>query len=99
VVTKSLAPILELCYATSVPTILLDTHRLISNLKQHGFTEDQATGITEAVQQIDLTQLATKGDVREIEMRLKELELRMTLKLGSLVVAGTGFLAVLKIFT
>jgi len=88
----------KLWYTSTVPTIVLDTHRLISSLKEHGFTEDQAAGITEAVQQIDLSQLATKADVREVEMTLKELELRMTVKLGSLVVAGTAFLAVLKIF-
>jgi len=81
-----------------VPTIVLDTHRLISSLKDHGFSEDQATGITQAIQEIDLTQLATKSDIRELEVRLKELDLRMTLKLGSLVVAGTAFLAALKIF-
>lgn len=72
-------------------TIVLDIHRLISRLNQHGSTEDQATGITEAVQQIDLSQVATRGD-------LWELELRMTVKLGSLIVGGTAFLAVLKIF-
>jgi hypothetical protein len=82
-----------------MPTILLDTHRLISSLRDHGFSEEQATGITDAIQHIDLTQLATKGDIRDLEVSLKELELRMTLKLGSLVVAGTAFLAVLKIFT
>jgi hypothetical protein len=47
---------------------------------------------------LHLTQLATKADIGELEVRLKELELRMTLKLGSLVIAGTAFLAVLKIF-
>jgi hypothetical protein len=80
-----------LWYNVSVPTVVLDTHRLISRLREHGFSEEQASGITEAIQEIDLTQLATRGDLRE-------LELRMTVKLGSLIVAGTAFLAVLKIF-
>jgi len=81
-----------------VTTIILDTHRLISRLKQHGFTEEQATGISEAMQEIDLSHLATRGDIKELELRLKELELRMTVKLGSLIAVGVAFLAVLKFF-
>lgn len=72
-------------------TIILDTHRFVSRLKESGFSETQAAGLTEALQEIDLSRLTTKAD-------LKELELRMTIKLGSLIVAGTGFLAVLKLF-
>ena len=83
--------LLDLWYPARVATVILDTHRLISRLKEHGFSEDQATGITEAMQEIDLSQLATRADLRE-------LELRMTVKLGSLIVAGTAFLAVLKLF-
>ena len=51
-------------------TIVLDTHNLIKNLKAKGFTEQQATGITEAIQEIDLWQLGTKADLREMELRL-----------------------------
>jgi len=83
--------LLGLWYPGPVATVILDTHRLISHLKEHGFSENQATGITEAMQEIDLSQLATRADLRE-------LELRMTVKLGSLIVAGTAFLAVLKLF-
>ena len=78
-----------------VTTLLLDTHRLVSKLKEHGFSEQQAEGIAEAIQEVDLASLATKADLK---YELKELELRMTIKLGSLVIAGTGFLAMLKYF-
>ena len=61
-------------------TLPLDTHRLITRLKGRGFSEEQAAGITEALQELDLSQLATRADLRE-------LELRMILKLGSIVVA------------
>ncbi len=73
---------------TSLP---LDTHRLVNALKDRGFNEQQAAAVTEAIQEIDLTHVATKSDLREIE-------LRMTIKLGSLIVAGTAFLAILKLF-
>ena len=72
-------------------TLIFDTHRLTTYLKEHGFTEQQAVAITEAMQEIDLSQLATRRDLRE-------LELRMTVKLGSLIVAGTSILAVLRFF-
>lgn len=71
--------------------IVLDTYQLISNLKSRGFTEEQARGVSEAIQQIDLSSISTKSDLRE-------LELRMTIKLGSLIIAGVAFLAALKFF-
>ena len=44
---------------------LPNTHRIINKLKQHGFTEDQATGITEVFQEADLSSLTTKEDLQK----------------------------------
>ena len=41
-----------------------DTHRLVNTLKGRGFSADQASGITEAMQEIDLTNLVTKQDLK-----------------------------------
>jgi len=83
-------------------TLALDTHRLVTSLKHSGFTEQQAIGITEALQAIDLANVTTKGDLeileRDLTARLRELELRMTIKLGALIVAGIGVLAALKLY-
>jgi hypothetical protein len=49
-------------------TIVLDTHKVITRLKDRGFTEEQATGITEVVQEIDLSELATKSDLQELKV-------------------------------
>jgi len=53
------------------------------------------------MQNMDLSQLAKKGDIRELELRLegnvKELELRVIVKLGSIVALATAALAALKI--
>ena len=73
-------------------TVPVDTHRLVSDLKQDfGFSEQQAEGISDAIQRINLDHLASKGDLRELELRL-------TLKLGSLIAGGVAFLAFLKFF-
>ncbi len=44
---------------------LANTHRIITKLKENGFTKQQATAITEAIQELDLTALATKGDLHK----------------------------------
>lgn len=77
-----------------VPSLPTDTFRLVSLLKERGFTEQQAGGIVEAILEIDLSSLVTR---EYLHRELKELELRMTIKLGGLIVAGTGALAALQI--
>lgn len=45
----------------------LDTHELVKDLKAAGFTDDQAEAVTRAVKQareIDLSDLATKADLK-----------------------------------
>ena len=90
-------------YAGDMTTIPFDTHRLITRLKESGFSEKQAEGIAGAMQEMDLSQLTTKGDLRELQLRLetgmKELELRMIVKLGSIIAVATALLAALKVFS
>ena len=75
-----------------MPQAIVDTHRLVNDLKNdYGFSDTQAEGVCEVVKRIDLSHLATKHDLRETELRL-------TIKLGSIVAAGVAFLAALKFF-
>lgn len=62
---------------------------MVNILKSKGFSEEQASGITQAAQQIDLDHVSTKQDLRE-------LELRMTIKFGSMLFVAVGFLAAIK---
>ena len=51
----------------------LDTHELVKDLKASGFTDEQAEAVTRAVRlvrDLDLSNLATKTDVAELELRL-----------------------------
>lgn len=75
---------------------LVDTYKLASQLKSRGFSEGQARGVSEAIQEIDLSQMVTK---RDLEVGLRELELRMTVKMGAMVMALAAFLVALKYFS
>lgn len=51
----------------------LDTHELVLDLKASGFTDAQAEAVIRAVrlaQDLDLSNLATKTDLAELELRL-----------------------------
>lgn len=87
----------QMWQATTVASIT-DTHRLITHLTQKGFSAEQAEALVDAVQEIDLSDLATRQDVNEFKHQLEKLELRLTLKLGGLMTAGIGVLALLKYF-
>lgn len=79
-------------------TVITDTHRLISNLTERGFTAQQAEAVIDAIQDIDLSEMASKEDILRLEHKLEKLELGLTLKLGSLLSAGIAFLAFLRFF-
>jgi hypothetical protein len=52
---------------------ILDTHELVKDLKASGFTDEQAEAVTRAVRlarDFDVSHLATKADLAELELRL-----------------------------
>lgn len=56
-------------------TATLDTHALVKKLRDSGFAEPQAEVLTEALQaahQAQLDVLATKRDLKELEMELRK---------------------------
>lgn len=91
-------------------TMPFDTLRYSKNLINAGFTPQQAEAQAEALKDVIDENLATKRDLFEVkrdletaihnvELKLKELELRMTIKLGGMLVGGIGGLVVLmKLF-
>lgn len=77
-------------------TVLVDTHKIVAGLKEHGFNDRQAEGITEVFRQIDLDHIVSRGDLK---YELRDLELRLTLKMGTFAGAAMAFLAFLKFFS
>ena len=68
--------------------IAFDTLAYAKKLKAAGFTEQQAEVQAEAMAELVNEQLATKRD-------LKELEMSLVLRLGSIMVAGIAVIATL----
>ena len=91
---------------TAVP---FDTLKLADRLQAGGFTAEQSRTASAAfaeamsgadlVTKADIKDMATKADVAEIKAELKQLEQRMTLKLGAMLGAGVAFLSLFKVFS
>jgi hypothetical protein len=70
-------------------TISFDTHKFIRTLKTAGIPEIQAEAIAEAFKEAHLeAELATKTDLRELEYRL-------VIKLGAMMMAAIAVVATL----
>ena len=69
-------------------TIVFDAHAFVKELAAAGMPEKQAEVLARAQATLIDEQLATKQD-------LKELELRLTLRLGSMMVLAVGAVAAL----
>lgn len=80
-------------------TVAFDTLAYAKKLKEAGFTEKQAEVQAEAIAEIIHEKLTTKKDLKELETNLrremKELEMRLTFRLGSMMFAGFTILAIL----
>lgn len=79
--------------------IAFDTLAYASKLKQAGVPDRQAEVQAEAMAELVEERLATKRDLSELEERLanrmNELEYRLTVRLGSMLVVSVSILAAL----
>ena len=46
-------------------TLVIDTYKVIKRLQERGFTKDQAEALVSVAQEIDLSALVTKADLRD----------------------------------
>jgi hypothetical protein len=51
--------------------LTIDTLAIVQVLRKRGFSEEQAIGVVEAFREIDAGLLATKADLREVELKLE----------------------------
>ena len=73
-------------------TAIFDTLAYAKKLKAAGFTEDQAEIQAQALAEIIEERLATKQDLKELELRLKH---DLTMRLGGMLVASIAIVPTL----
>ena len=80
-------------------TIAFDTLAYAKKLKAVGFTEEQAEVQAEALAEMVNETLATKRDLKELEVTLrhdiKELEMHLTIRLGAMLTVAIVIVATL----
>lgn len=83
-------------------TITLDTLKAAKGLEEAGFNSAQSEALIKIIVALTGDHLTTKADLRELELaveaKLKDLEHRMTIRLGGMIIAATGILAALKLY-
>lgn len=83
-------------------TINFDTLKYIKTLEKAGYTRAQAEAQVEANAEMfaELLEgsLASKGDVLSIKSDIRELELRLIIKMGTMMIALGGVMAIIKFF-
>ena len=83
--------------------ITFDTHKFIRRLKDSGLPEAQAEAIADAFREAQgEAELATKQDIAVLKQDIallkrdiQEMELRLTIKLGAMLVVAIGAVATL----
>jgi hypothetical protein len=73
-------------------SFLIDTHRFIEDLRAAGFSQEQAAGLTRALQRSDLNHLATRADLKA---ELKDLETRLVKWIVTVVGVAVAILALI----
>jgi len=79
--------------------LAFDTYAAVKKLKEAGFTEQQAEAQTALLTEVIAGDLATKHDIEtlraDMKHDMKELELRLTIKLGAMLALAVGAVATL----
>ncbi|MEO5334572.1 MAG: CCDC90 family protein [Magnetococcus sp. YQC-5] len=86
--------------------VTFDTLKFVRRLRDAGVDEKQAEALSEAirdVQDAQLKELSTKGDIQDVKRDIKELELRIAaeiapLKWGMAITVGGIIMIILKSF-
>lgn len=74
------------------PMLAFNTHEYVKELKAAGFTEEQAEVQANTLNKIIDSELATKQDLKELELRLKN---DLTIRMGGMLVIGITIVATL----
>jgi hypothetical protein len=82
--------------ASAMASITFDTHKFVRKLESAGFTTDQAEAVADAFRDASgEADLATKRDIDDLRRDMREMEQRMIIKLGGLIVLAVTVVATL----
>ena len=70
--------------------MVFDTLKSVEELQEAGIPEDQAKAQVRVFQRIIESDLATKRDIKDLQQEMREMEYRLTIKTGLMLVASTG---------
>jgi hypothetical protein len=68
-------------------TLVIDTYKVVTRLQQKGFTKDQAEALVTAAQEIDLSALATKNDLKDLKLDMIKWMVGTQLAYAAIIVA------------
>lgn len=80
-------------------SITFDKLAYVEHLKTGGFTEQQAKTQAEALDTAFKESVATQHDIDLLRRDMREMEQRITIRLGGMIVAATAFLTAIKFFS
>ena len=70
--------------------MVFDTLKSVEELQEAGIPENQAEAQVRVFQRIIESDLATKRDMKDLQQEMREMEYRLTIKTGLMLVASTG---------
>ncbi len=79
--------------------LLFDTHKAVKELQESGFDEAQAEAVVATVGTAIVGNVATRQDIsdlrNDLRSEMQSMELRITTRMGGLIVAGVGLIIAL----
>jgi len=78
--------------------LIFDTHVFVKKLVGAGMPEAQAEVLAEEQTRLIDEQLATKQDLKQLELKMSQIEQSITIRTGAMILALGGFLAGIKFF-
>ncbi len=79
-------------------TLVIDTYKVVKRLQERGFTKDQAEALVAVAQEVDISSLATKSDLKDLRLDFEKALHRQTWGLVGVIFAQGAFvIAVLQL--
>ncbi len=73
-------------------TLILDSNQVVNSLEASGFNRKQAEGITTTLNKLDLSNLATKHEIKELRHELELTESRLETSIANIKVDMQKFI-------